>query len=201
MEASARAMISDPFPLMTVGLSPTSSLQAFNRQPEAPAATGSRTHGLPERAASSAASFMAGSQSAVRVPTLTQRASALGVKSGSSWREWSMAGEAPAARRVLAIRSMDTKLVMHWTSGDRRLTPARKVQATPAQSAAESPINLTSRSRAVFPPFSYQCNTYDTKWGMRGRASTFRANYILPIDSDNCCNLIPNFPLFLWLIP
>lgn len=29
-----------------------------------------------------------------------------------------MAGDAPADKRVLAIRSMETKLVMHWMSGD-----------------------------------------------------------------------------------
>ncbi|KAF7131562.1 hypothetical protein RHSIM_Rhsim09G0046800 [Rhododendron simsii] len=113
-EALTRARISDQFPLTTVGLIPTSSRQAANRNLLAPAAAGSSTHGLPALPASSAAALISGSHSAVSVPTLTQRAAARGVKSGISQSEWIMAGDAPAERRVLAMRSMETKLVMHW---------------------------------------------------------------------------------------
>lgn len=40
-----------------------------------------------------------------------------------------MAGDAPAERRVLAMRSMETKLVMHWMRGDWVLTVERWAQA------------------------------------------------------------------------
>lgn len=126
IEAFESAIISEPFPLITVGLSFRSSKQAFNRKVEAPAATGSRTQGLPKLDAVSAASSMAGNQSEESVPTLIQSALMWGVKSGISSEEWSIAGEAPAERRVLAIKSMETKFVMHWMSGDWRRTSDRK---------------------------------------------------------------------------
>ena len=117
-EAFESARTSDAFPRITVGLSSTSSKQDFNRKPEAPAATGSRTQGLPESEANLAASFIPDSQSGESVPTLMQRAWAWGVKSGISSTLWIMAGDAPADKSVLAMRSMETKLVMHWISGD-----------------------------------------------------------------------------------
>ncbi|KAJ4840346.1 hypothetical protein Tsubulata_029269 [Turnera subulata] len=75
-EAMDNAIISEPLPRMTVGFFPTSSRHAFSRNPEAPAATGSRTQGLPALLATSAANFMAGNQSWEMVPTLMQRARA-----------------------------------------------------------------------------------------------------------------------------
>lgn len=44
-----------------------------------------------------------------------------------------MAGDAPAERRVLAIRSMETKLVMHWTRGDCCRRVERWAQAVVGQ--------------------------------------------------------------------
>ena len=118
VEAKERAMISDPFPLITAGFISRSSRQAFSLKREADTATGSRTQGVPSWEQSCAAAFMAGSQEGESVPMLTQRALAWGVKSGSSSRECSMAGDAPADKRVLAMRSMETKFVMHWMRGD-----------------------------------------------------------------------------------
>lgn len=129
VEALDNAIISDPFPLITVGFRLISSKQAIIRNLEAPAATGSRTQGFPAFTANSAATFIAGNQAGESVPTLIQRASALGVKSGNSSMEWSMAGEAPADKRVLAIKSIETKLVMHWMSGDRVRTASRMAHA------------------------------------------------------------------------
>lgn len=40
-----------------------------------------------------------------------------------------MAGDAPADKRVLAIRSIETKLVMHCMSGDWSRSLERRVQA------------------------------------------------------------------------
>lgn len=48
--------------------------------------------------------------------------------------EWIIAGDAPADRRVLAIKSMETKLVMHWTSGDWSRSLESRFHALGAQS-------------------------------------------------------------------
>ena len=53
-----------------------------------------------------------------------------------------MAGEAPAAKRVLAIRSMETKLVMHWMRGFRFRTAERAVQALSAHPFSSSSLGL-----------------------------------------------------------
>lgn len=114
---------------MTAGRRPTRPRQASKRKSEAETATGSRTQGRPARAAEQAAALMDGSHPSESVPTLIKMAWALGVKSSISDREWTIAGDAPDARRALAIRSMDTKLVMHWTSGARCRTASRSSHA------------------------------------------------------------------------
>ena len=124
-ERSASARISEALPLTTAGLSASSSRQASIRNPEAAAATGSSTHGQPVEAAAR----IEGSQSSESVPTLTYTASQRGVKSGTSRREWTMAGDAPAARSALAAMSMETRLVMHCTSGARARTGERSDHA------------------------------------------------------------------------
>lgn len=134
-------MISDGFPRITVGPRATRPRHASIRKSEADTATGSSTQGRPAREAAAAAACMEGSQPSESVPMLTQRASTRGVKSSISRREWTMAGEAPAARSALAIRSMETKLVMHWTSGARDRTLSKSSHARPPQPAAELAIS------------------------------------------------------------
>ena len=60
---------------------------------------------------------MAGSQEGESVPTLRTRAAMHGVKSGSSSMAWSMVGQAPAEKSVLATMSMEMKLVMIGSGG------------------------------------------------------------------------------------
>lgn len=60
-----------------------------------------------------------------------------------------MAGDAPADRRVLAIRSIDTKFVMDWMRGDCCLTVDRWVQATEPQFLLSSSTVLQGSSMAA----------------------------------------------------
>ena len=124
-EREARARISDAFPLTTAGRSARSERQASIRKPEAATATGSNTQGRPAEAAAR----MEGSQSSESVPTLMYTASQRGLKSGTSRWQWSIAGDAPAASIALATRSMETRLVMHCTSGARARTAERSAHA------------------------------------------------------------------------
>jgi hypothetical protein len=57
-----------------------------------------------------------------KVPILMQRAFERAVNSVISSTACTMAGEAPAAKSVLAMMSMLTKLVIHWTNGCDSLT-------------------------------------------------------------------------------
>ena len=64
-----------------------------------------------------------------------------------------MAGEAPAARRTLAVMSMETRLVMHWTRGERDRTADRKSQvrrphfSDPSEAGVGADISGFSMSR------------------------------------------------------
>lgn len=111
-------MISEALPRITRGFIERRSLQAFILNSDMETATGSSTHGMEEFRATSAAESIEGSQSSEIVPMLMQRPSILGVKSWISRIEWTIAGDAPEERRMFAVMSMDTRLVMHWIRGD-----------------------------------------------------------------------------------
>uniref|UniRef100_A0A0E0MW93 Uncharacterized protein n=1 Tax=Oryza rufipogon TaxID=4529 RepID=A0A0E0MW93_ORYRU len=138
-EREARARISDAFPLTTAGRRARRERQASIRNSEAAAATGSSTQGRPAEAAAR----MEGSQPSDSVPTLTHTASQRGVNSGTSRREWTMAGDAPAARSALAAMSMETRLVTQCTSGARARTAERS-------SHARRPHHAAVRSSSMF---------------------------------------------------
>lgn len=61
--------------------------------------------------------FMEKIQFGDNVPMLMQRAFERAVNSVISSTACTIAGEAPAAKSVLAMISMLTKFVMHWTKG------------------------------------------------------------------------------------
>mmetsp|Transcript_5194 Transcript_5194/g.11336 ORF Transcript_5194/g.11336 Transcript_5194/m.11336 type:complete len:253 (-) Transcript_5194:2-760(-) len=86
-----------------------------------PAATGSRTHGTPFAlqvlAANLKDSIQVGSSVPMLIETAPFIAATTSIADSSSSTAWTMAGEAPSARRPLAMKSMDTKLVRHCTSG------------------------------------------------------------------------------------
>lgn len=147
-EREARARISDAFPLTTAGRSARRERQASIRKSEAAAATGSSTHGRPAEAAAR----MEGSQSSESVPTLMQTASQRGVKSGTSRRQWSMAGEAPAARSALAEMSMETRLVMHCTRGARARTAERSAHARRRHHASVLSSSMPTEYGLRLPP-------------------------------------------------
>mmetsp|Transcript_43146 Transcript_43146/g.108077 ORF Transcript_43146/g.108077 Transcript_43146/m.108077 type:complete len:321 (-) Transcript_43146:86-1048(-) len=153
--APAKAMISDPFPRTTVGLIDRMSTQALVLYAVAPAPTGSRTQGIFVELALVMASFIAATQVLLRVPTLISKPEDIAVNSSTSSQQWTIAGDAPAARRVLAKRSMETKLVMHCTSGRCALTFFQAAQASlalfcvPAAQTNAADRCLERRGRAV----------------------------------------------------
>jgi hypothetical protein len=69
-----------------------------------------------------------------------------------------MAGEAPAAKSVLAMISMLTKLVMHWIKGDFSRTRHMAFQA----STPHASVPLNSRKLVMISPDSFPVTT--TQW-------------------------------------
>lgn len=61
-----------------------------------------------------------------------------------------MAGDAPADKRVLAIRSIETKLVMHCMSGDWSRSLERRVQALTAHEFWSCSLLRLSGSMSFF---------------------------------------------------
>ena len=90
----------------------------------APTATGSSTHGAPTSWAARAASVMPSTHEGDGVPMFTPTADAMRANSPDSWGSWTIAGEAPTAFSTFAATSIETKLVMYCTSGDRSRTAA-----------------------------------------------------------------------------
>ena len=84
------------------------------------------------RRAPSAALSMASVQVADKVPMLITRAPMKLPNSSSSSTACTMAGEAPIASSALAAMSIETKLVMFWTSGRLALKASRARPASVA---------------------------------------------------------------------
>lgn len=66
-----------------------------------------------------------------------------------------MAGDAPADKRVLAMRSIDTKFVMHWISGDWDRTAHSRSHDFGAQRVASDSSMLCSGT-LLFGWFGYE---------------------------------------------
>ena len=115
--APASASSSEALPRITFGCSSTSFAAVRVRYGVAPQPTGSSTQGLDSARARNAARSMAATQGGDRVPMLTTSALAIATKSSTSASAWTIAGAAPIASRQLATTSIETKLVMLWTSG------------------------------------------------------------------------------------
>jgi len=73
---------------------------------------------VPAPIAPSTAAVMPAAQDGDGVPMLTQSADAMAANSPDSWASCTIAGEAPTALRTFAAKSIETKFVMHCTSGD-----------------------------------------------------------------------------------
>jgi len=107
--AMCSARISEALPRTIVGgVAARRSRQTCVRQREAPAPTGSNTTGTPRRRAAAMARCIASTQGRLRVPMLITRAEAMPTMSSTSSTAWAMTGEAPSARRALAVEFITT---------------------------------------------------------------------------------------------
>ncbi len=102
--------------------------------------------------------FMEKIQSGESVPMLIHSALERAVNSVISSTACTMAGEAPAAKSVLAMISMLTKLVMHWIKGDFSRTRHMAFQA----STPHASVPLNSRKLVMISPDSFPVTT--TQW-------------------------------------
>ena len=104
VSAPASARISEALPRTTLTrVSASRRRHASVRRRVAPAPTGSSTMGRPSSDALRPALTMAASQVSVSVPMLSTRAPARATISSTSLSAWAITGEAPAARRTLAV--------------------------------------------------------------------------------------------------
>lgn len=62
------------------------------------------------------------------------------MKSGTSSIECIIAGDAPTESRTLAMKSMETKFVMHWIRGEALRTDSRRAHACPAHDSVLSAL-------------------------------------------------------------
>jgi hypothetical protein len=102
--------------------------------------------------------FMEKIQSGESVPMLIHSALERAVNSVISSTACTMAGEAPAAKSVLAMISMLTKLVMHWIKGDFSRTRHMAFQA----STPHASVPLNSRKLVMISPDSFPVTTTQT---------------------------------------
>lgn len=106
-----------------------------------PQATGSSTHGVSLAVAPRTASRMAVYWAAVGLPVLTRTPEAMAAKSDASSGVYTIAGDAPAARRALAVIWGTTMLVRHWTKGAARENSAwAAVKAWASVDAMDNPF-------------------------------------------------------------
>ena len=100
----ARDRISEALPRTTLTLVwARMALAASVRSRVAPDPTGSRTMGVPRLLALRPALSMDAIQLSVRVPILRTNAPAKATMSSTSFSAWAMTGDAPQARRALAV--------------------------------------------------------------------------------------------------
>ncbi len=102
--------------------------------------------------------FMEKIQSGESVPMLIHSALERAVNSVISSTACTMAGEAPAAKSVLAMISILTKLVMHWIKGDFSRTRHMAFQA----STPHASVPLNSRKLVMISPDSFPVTTTQT---------------------------------------